>query len=161
MATQTLTSDERSHTESEPQATPRLVYTHAPVLMAKLLSEESDGTWVVGLGTVERALPVDPAVDPALLREAYESGARVLVDSNHPPTIVGVVQTQREITIDREGNVDTELRRFVVSASESFLLKSPGAFVRGKAREIELYGDTVLTRARDLARTLSAMIKLN
>lgn len=142
------------------EAPSRLVYTHAPVLMGRLLERVGDG-WRVDLGTLERDLPVDPSVDPALLDDACEHGSRVLVDATVEPTIVGVISTRRAITMDREGKVDAEVRSFRVSAEDEVLLRSPGAFVRAKARRVEVYGERVLTRARDVAKILAAMIKLN
>lgn len=148
-------------THVEPTEAPsRLVYTQAPVLMARLL-ERTDAGWRVDLGTLEREVPVDPSVDPELLDEAHQIGARVLVDASGEPVIVGVVATRRAVTIDPEGRVDASVRSFRVSADDEVLLRSPGAFFRAKARRAEVYGERVLTRARDVAKILAAMIKLN
>lgn len=138
----------------------RLVYTQAPVLLGRLVEPCEDG-WSVDLGAVRRDVAVDPSVDPVLLDEARDTGARVLVDASSVPTIVGVVATRRTLSVDRNGNVAAKVKSFEVSADEQVLLKTPGAFVRAKAREVEVYGDRVLTRARDLAKILAAMIKLN
>src|SRR5690606_34097664 len=100
----------------------------------------------------------DESVDPALLDEAHATGARVLVEAGGTPSIVGVVATRRALTLDREGRVTAEVTSLEVSAQEQVLLKIPGAFVRAKAREIEVYGERVLTRARNLAKILAAMI---
>ncbi|HJL19798.1 MAG TPA: hypothetical protein RMH99_29310 [Sandaracinaceae bacterium LLY-WYZ-13_1] len=156
--TESEAPEETRREESEPA--PRLVYTQAPVLLGRLLERLDGGRWRVDLGAVERALPVDEAVDPALLDEAAAQGARVLVDGS-APSIVGVVATRRGLTIDREGRLRERLRSVELEASEQVLFKVPGAFVRAKAREVEVYGDRVLTRARDLAKVLAAMIKLN
>ena len=148
-----------------PEAAPRLVYTQAPVLLGKLLEPAEGGRWRVDLGAVQRDLAVDESVDPALLDEAHAAtpiaGARVLVDAAGEPTIVGVVATRRALTVDPEGRVEHSVRSLKVTAEEEVLLRVPGAFVRAKAREIEVYGDRVLTRARTLAKVLAAMIKLN
>lgn len=144
-----------------PEAAPRLVYTQAPVLLGKLLEPAEGGRWRVDLGAVQRDLAVDESVDPVLLDEAHAAGARVLVDAAGEPTIVGVVATRRALTVDPEGRVEHSVRSLKVTAEEEVLLRVPGAFVRAKAREIEVYGDRVLTRARTLAKVLAAMIKLN
>jgi hypothetical protein len=151
---------ERDHETVPESPTPRLVYTHAPVLLGRLIAPHPDG-WRVDLGTVQRVVAVDESVDVALLDEAARHGARVIVDAADEPVIVGVVATRRAVTIDREGRVDEDLRSFEVRAEERVLLKVPGAFVRAKERAVEVYGDRVLTRARDLAKILAAMIKLN
>lgn len=151
---------EGSRLEAEAPRPRKLVYTNAPVLLGRLLGRDLDG-WRVDIGTIERTAVADSAVDPSLLAEALESGARVLVDASADPVIVGVVMTRRALEIDRVGDVKTRVRTFEIDASESVLLKVPGAFVRAKARQVEVYGDRVLTRARDLAKILAAMIKLN
>ncbi len=142
------------------EPSPRLVYTQAPVLLGRLIEAAGEG-WRVDLGAVEREVDVDPSVDPKLLVDAARRGSRVLVDATGVPLIVGVIATQRALVIDSDDRVEAEVRSFRVDAEEEVLLKTPGAFVRAKARAVELYGDRVLTRARDLAKILAAMIKLN
>ena len=153
-------SDPSPLVEALPEPSPRLVYTQAPVLLGRLV-EPTDAGWRVDLGALERELRVDPSVDPKLLVDAARRGSRVLVDATGEPLIVGVIATQRGLVIDDEDRVDAGVRSFRVDAEEEVLLKTPGAFVRAKARAVELYGDRVLTRARDLAKILAAMIKLN
>jgi hypothetical protein len=136
----------------------RLVYTHAPVLLAKLVRKTERG-WIVDLGTIEKEIPIDASVDPALLDEAFAIGARVLVDGG--ASIVGAVATRRAMSIDPDGRVSAKVKSLEVVAEDQVLLQTPGAFVRAKAREVEIYGDRVMTRARDLAKILAAMIKLN
>jgi hypothetical protein len=138
----------------------KLVYTHAPILLAKLV-EKTDTGWKVDLGTVVREIAVDASVDPSLLHEAYEHGARAIVDASGTPAIVGVVATRRALSIDREGRVDAKVKALEVTAEEQILFKVPGAFVRAKAREVEVFGERVITRARNVAKILAAMIKLN
>jgi hypothetical protein len=138
----------------------RLVYTQAPVLLGRLV-ERVEGGWVVDLGAVRREMACDESVDPALLDEAHETGARVLIDASAAPAIVGVVATRRGLSLDRDGRVSAKVKALEISAEEQVLLKVPGAFIRAKAREVEVYGERVITRARDLAKILAAMIKLN
>lgn len=141
---------------------PRLVFTQAPILLAKLLAPTPDADgWRVRIGSVERTLAADDCVDPVLLRDAAMRGARVIVDATDVPTIVGVVTTQRALVIDEEGDVRVRVRSLEVDAEDEVLLKTPGAFLRAKKRGVELYGDRVVTRARDLVKILAAMIKLN
>src|SRR5688572_27898670 len=83
----------------------RLVYTQAPVLLAKLI-ERTERGWRVDLGSVTREVAVDASVDPALLDEAHARGARAIVDASGEPAIVGVLATHRAVAIDREGRVD-------------------------------------------------------
>ncbi len=143
------------------EPSPRVVYVQAPVLLGRLVRADGD-EWIVRLGGQERTIAVDETVDRALLWDAYERGARVLVDqSDDEPVIAGVVATQRSLVIDTEGHVDVELESMKISARTELLLKTPGAFLRAMDREVELFGDTVLTRARNLAKVLAAMIKLN
>lgn len=139
---------------------PRLVYTHAPVLLGRLVAPHADG-WTVDLGSIVRVVARDESVDPALLEDALRLGARVLIDATAEPVIVGVIATQRAMTIDRDGRIEEKVRSFAVEAEESVLLKVPGAFLRAKERAVEVYGDRVLTRARDLVKILAAMVKLN
>lgn len=136
------------------------VLSPPPVLLGRL--DAADGAaWLVEVGASIRRAEVDSSVDPVLLKDVARRGARVLLEAGSPLRIVGVLQTQRALTVDRSGDVKADVRSLEVNASESILLRTTGAFVRAKAREVEVYGDRVLTRARDLARTLSAMIKLN
>ncbi len=139
---------------------PKVVYVQAPVVLGKLVARE-EGGWLARIGGVERVMPAEDQVDQVLLEEAMERGARVIIDQGEEPVIVGVVATQRTLVIDEGGSVDAEVERFVISARREVLLKTPGAFVRAKRREIEVYGDKVLTRGRELAKVLAAMIELN
>lgn len=147
-----------SRDEAAPE--PRLVYTQAPVMLGRLI-ERGERGWVIDLGALRREVSVDESVDPALLDEAHETGARVLVDASASPSIVGVVATRRGLSLDREGRVSAKVKALEIDAEEEVLLKVPGAFIRAKAREVEVYGERVITRARNLAKILAAMIKLN
>ena len=75
--------------------------------------------------------------------------------------IAGVVQTQRSLTVDANGEVNADVRAFRIRVERELLLSSAQAFVRVKRRDIELYGGEVLTRARDVARILGRLISLN
>lgn len=150
----------KSRTEKNREAEPRLVYTQAPVLLGRIV-ERGERGWVVDLGPVRRELDADDGVDPALLEEAKEAGARVLVDASATPLIVGVVATRRALSIDADGRVAAKVRSIELSADEEIVFRIPGAFLRAKAREVEVYGERVLTRARNLAKIMAAMIKLN
>lgn len=151
-----------AETEATDAAQPaRLVYTQAPVLLGRLEERLEGGRWRARVGAVSRELAVDPAVDPALLEEALELGARVIVETEPEPTVVGVVAVRRALAVQPDGSVQAKVRALKVEAEDEILLKVPGAFLRTKAREVEVYGDRVVTRARNLAKILAAMIKLN
>jgi hypothetical protein len=156
------TSPEPSAAPAAPsaRAEPRLVYTQAPVLLARVV-DEVEGGFRVELGTITKVMPIDASVDPALIREACASGARVLVDQTASPVIVGVVATRRSLSIERDGSVAARVERFEVDAKREIVLKTPGAFVRAMPHEVELYGERVVTRARNLVKLLAAMIKIN
>src|SRR5262245_24418160 len=114
----------------------------APGIALGVLLAEADGRWRVRLGTGEKMVGVDPTVDPALLREALRSGARVVLDTTDPeaPVVVGALVTGRALTIDRAGDVAAQVRRFKVTAAEEALLSAAGAFVRVAREDVELYG---------------------
>ena len=66
---------------------PRLVFTQAPILLAKLLAPTPDADgWRVRIGSVERTLAADDCVDPVLLRDAAMRGARLIVDATDVQT---------------------------------------------------------------------------
>jgi hypothetical protein len=124
---------------------------------------EAAGGWRVRHGRTEQPLQADPCVDPALLREAAATGARVVLDASAdgPPVIVGVIATRRALTVDPDGAVEARVRRFSLTASEEATLAGPGAFVRLKLDDVELYGRRVISRARELYRVLGRMVKIN
>jgi hypothetical protein len=140
---------------------PVLASTQAgAVVLATVLAEEAGG-WRVRIGAQEQVMVLDPSVDPALVREALEEGARALVEANPVPTLVGVVQTSRALRVDRQGGVDAEVERFQVHASQGAMLKTAAAFLQVKGAEVELYGERILSRAREVAKILARMINLN
>jgi hypothetical protein len=151
-----------SEPEPATKPDPSSALTSAPALpaglgLARVVAREGDG-FRVRSGKVEVVVPCDPCVDPALVEEAIASGGRVVLEEG---VIVGTLATSRSLRIDRQGAVDAEVSRFAVRAQESALLKSQKAFLELKGSNIELYGHQVLTRARELARILGRMIKLN
>ena len=84
-----------------------------------------------------------------------------MIDSSGEPVIVGVLSTARAVAIGRDGAVDARVRRFAVTVEEEAVVRSRAAFIQVKAAEVELYGNRVVTRARELAQVLARMIKLN
>jgi hypothetical protein len=130
------------------------------VLLATVLAGEAGG-WRVRIGTREQVVALDPSVDPALVREALADGARVLVEARPSPVLVGVVQTSRALRVDRGGKVDATVERFSVQAHQGATLKTAAAFVQVKGSQVELYGERILTRAREVAKILAKMINLN
>ncbi len=130
-------------------------------LVLGTLLERQGSAFRVRVAGAERLLPWDPAVDPALLEQAMASGARVVVELGAAPAIVGALVVARPLSIDRHGDVEARVRRLRLTAVDEVLLRTGGAFARLKGGELELYGDRVLTRAREVARILGRMIKLN
>ncbi|MCP3098220.1 hypothetical protein LZ198_04925 [Myxococcus sp. K15C18031901] len=128
--------------------------------LATVVAAESSG-WRVRLGTQEQVLSLDASVDPALVREALESGARVLVELCAPPVVVGVVQTSRALRVNRQGRVEAQVETFEIHALQGATVKTSGAFMQVKGSEVELYGTRILTRAREVAKILARMINLN
>jgi hypothetical protein len=100
-------------------------------------------------------------VDPALLDEASATGARVLLETEPVPLIVGVVQVARTPSINREGDFIAKARRVVLEGQREVQLKTTRAFVRLHHEDVELFGRNVLTRAREAAKILARMIDLN
>lgn len=133
--------------------------------------EATGGLWQVRLGGRTgasasadlRPCAADASVDPALLREAIATGARVVLDRDESGemTIVGVLATRRALTIDRTGAVEADVRRFSITAAEEALLRASGAFLQIKLDDVELYGKRVVSRARELYRVLGRMVKIN
>ncbi len=138
----------------------RIVHKRPPIWLGKLVKED-EGGWRVRAGGEEWVLPLDPAVDPALIAEACAEGIRVLVDAEGAPAIVGIVQTSRALRIDRRGAVDAQVERFSIHARKEAVLKTFSSFIQLKGGEVELYGTRILSRAREAAKILARMIHLN
>lgn len=140
----------------------RVVYTHAPLQLARLVAHSDQG-WRIEVAGAESHVLAAPDVDPALLDEVLARGGRVLVESTSQgeTKIAGVMQTRRAVEIDPDGHVSAKVRSFTVEASGEVLLKTTAAFLRVQAKNVELYGGEVLTRARDAARILGRLITLN
>ncbi|AGC48151.1 hypothetical protein MYSTI_06878 [Myxococcus stipitatus DSM 14675] len=166
MSFQALKSVERGEAETPDEPARQMRLARAPeaalppMCMGRLVAREATG-WRVRIGATEHVLSVDPSVDPALLEEALASGARVIVDAVEAPVIVGLLTTQRALQVDRQGRVDARVRGFSVVADEKVLLRVPGSFVQVTSTEVELYANRVLTRAREVAKVLATLIKLN
>lgn len=132
----------------------------APLVLATVVAREGD-SWRVRAGGAEALASVDASVDGALLEAARASGARVVLELGEAPLIVGTLQTARALTVGRDGDVDVAARAFTVTATEKVVMRVPGAFVMVSSGEVEVFANRVLTRAREVARTLAAMIKFN
>jgi len=133
------------------------------VSLAKVVGPAAAG-WRVRMGGRPRIVAADASVDPALLEDAAKSGATVVIDENAEgggAAIVGVLATSRAVTIDKNGVVDARVKRFRITADEEALLRTMTAFVRLKGDDAEVYGNEVVTRARELCRIFGRMIKLN
>lgn len=139
----------------------RVVYAALPFLLARVQRREGDRCRVTTADGRAFEAGIDTAVDPALVDEAATTGARVIVEMGESPTIAGVLLVSRPLSIGRDRRVDAEVESFTVSARESATLKTSSAFVQVKAREVELYGEKVLARARNLVKLAAAMIRLN
>lgn len=157
----------RAATEaSEPKSgraerAPRVVYAEPPLRLGAPVERLGDDAWRVRIGAHDVEATLHPSVDPALVAEVAARGGRVIVEQAPTPVIAGVLQTARALTMDARGDVRAQVRRLDVTASERVLLKTPGAFASITGREIELYSGRVLTRAREIARVLAGMIRLN
>ena len=139
---------------------PRVVYTQPPAMLGVVLGRGVNG-WRVRLGDVERELPADPAVDEALLEEAALTGGRALVDTSAQPVLAGLLVTSRSVRISRTGVVDAEVNDFRVTSEKDILLRTRETFVQLRETEVELHGNRIVARARELAKILGRMIKLN
>ena len=132
----------------------------AGAALARLVAPAGD-VWEVRVGGQTHHVGVCPSVDPALLAEACEAGARVLIEVSGTPLIVGVVQVARTPTMDREGNLIADAQRVILRGAQEVLLQSKRSYVRLQHEDIELYGRDSLTRARGVAKILARMIDLN
>jgi hypothetical protein len=146
-----------------PEAEPQVESRPAPVpgvALARVLGR-AGAAWRVHMAGGEQTVAADPAIDPALLDEAARSGARVVLELGPAPAIAGVLQTARAIAIGRDGSVDISVKRLAVTVAEEALLKSAGAFLKVGPQELELYGNRLVSRARELYRVLGRMVKIN
>lgn len=130
------------------------------LVLAFLTQRRDGGGWMARIAGQDTQVAVDPSVDPALLDDCLARGARVVVEGSAPPTVVGTLATARAVTVDEHGDVHIKARRFTVAADD-LLLAAAGAFVQVKLDEVEIYGRRVAARAREVARLLGRMIKLN
>lgn len=104
----------------------------------------------------------EPDVDVALLEQvAAQQGRVVLDDVAGEATIAGVLMTTRALGIDAQGDVAAKVRSLRIDVEKDATLVAPEAFLRVRPGEVEVYGVRVLTRAREVAKILAAMIKLN
>jgi len=142
------------------EASPRVVYLQAPVVLGRVVELEGDRC-VVEIGGQPRDAELDPSVDPALVEEAFTHGSRVVLDTTEGLVVVGTLTTQRTLAIDRDGRLEAKLSSLSLSVEDDLLLKSSGAFIRLKKHEAEIYANRILHRARGAVRLLGAVIKLN
>lgn len=150
---------EKVVSEETPQG--RVVYLQRGVALGVLLGRAEGGAWRVRVHGAERELPADPSVDPALLAECVETGARVLIDGDAAPAIVGAVVTARPVSYGRDGAVAVRAPRVTVEAAEAVTLKTPWSFLRLNQSDAEVYGQRVVLRAREVARFLARLISMN
>jgi hypothetical protein len=137
----------------------RVVYVMPPIALASVVAREG-ARYRVRVGAQELLAELDPAVDPALVDEAIESGARVVLDPA-AQAICGLLATSRAVRIDRRGDVRAEVRQFSVNAKEGVLLKTASSFVQLDPQRLELFASETVVRAREVFRALSQIIKLN
>lgn len=138
----------------------RVISLWPQITLGRLVAP-TDGGWLVEVGRRELEAVVDETVDPELLVQARETGARVVLEGGAAARIVGLLTTRRALEVDREGVVSAKVRRLALDVAEEALLRAPGAFVRLEPHAIELYANRALVRGREIVRVLSSMIKLN
>jgi hypothetical protein len=136
--------------------------TAGALSLATVLAK-SGGGWRVRAGARTRVVAADPSVDPVLLETCVVSCAHVVIDeaAEGGPRIVGALATSPALTIDRAGNVEARVKRLRITASEEALLRTLSSFLRVKGDDVEIFGEDVVTRARELCRLFGRMIKLN
>jgi hypothetical protein len=78
----------------------RVVYTEPPILLAKVIGEE-EGGFRIQVGSRDHVVACDASVDPAIVRAAIASGARVVLERVPELSIVGALQTAQTLTGDR------------------------------------------------------------
>lgn len=129
--------------------------------LALPVAERAPGRWAVRLGAREVEASLDPSVDVALVREALGRGARVVVECGAEPVIVGALATRRAVEFGPDGSVAVAARRFEVTATERLTLRTARAYVDLKRADVEVYGNRVVTRAREVAKVLARLVSLN
>lgn len=155
------TAAETARERAEPPL-PRVVYTEPPFVLGQVVALAGDNRVTVRINGEVRDAALDASVDPQLLQEAIRSGARVVVETGVTPLVVGLLCTQRALTIDRSNRVSARLESLKLDVQEKLLLKTPLSFLKMDARgEVELFGERLVSRARKLAKILAAHISLN
>ena len=139
---------------------PRLVYTEAPIQLGRLVRSTEQG-WVVRVGGTEMNAAPDNGVDHLLLQQCLERNSPVLIESGHPPLIVGALATQRTLEIDPQGRVEAHVDSFAIHAQKELMLRAASSFLRLRGGEIESFAGEVVTRARNTVRILGALIRMN
>jgi hypothetical protein len=142
------------------EPSPTTTTPRAGLGLARLIAREGEA-WRVSVGGVERVAERDPSVDEALLDECLARGARVVVEEGAAVVIVGALATSRSLSVDARGDVRAAVGVFEVTARESVTLRTDRAFVQVKGPDVETFGRTVVTRARELAKVLGRMVKIN
>jgi len=140
-----------------PAADPAAAPAPGTIALATVVAREGE-RFGVRIGCGEFLAGCDPSVDPALVAEAMATGARVVLEGD---VIVGTLAVARSLAIDRDGAVEAQVKRLALTAEESALLRTRHSFLRLEGADVEIYGAQILTRARELARFLARMIKLN
>lgn len=144
-------------------ASTRAIDAEPQVLLARVIAFNADGSLLIDVtARGQRQAQLDPSVDRSLIAQCIETGARVVLESGDPPTIVGVLATQRTLTIDPHGDVIAKLRNLRVEVEQGLLLRAPKAFLQlDREGAVELFGERLIHRARKVAKILAAHISLN
>lgn len=145
--------------EKRPGGRARIVYTQPPIALGVVV-ERKGSHYRVRLGPHEALMKAEGHLDPALLDEAMRGGHRVVVEPS-TKTICGLLQTSRALSIDRDGDVSADVRRFEVRAEQEALLRAAGSFLHLDDDRAELFAKEALVRARGALRALARLIKLN
>lgn len=149
----------RKPIENRERAPARVVYVQPPITLATVVAREG-ASYRVRIGANEAVVDLDPCVDRALVDEALETGARVVVDpATH--TLCGLLTTSRTLRIDHHGDVRAHVRTLEVTAQDGVLLKTPSSFFQLDTQRLELFASETVVRARDAFRALAQLIKLN
>ena len=139
---------------------PRTPAAVAPFTLVRVLGEEG-GQWRVEQGAQRMLVELDASVDPELVREAILTGARALLETSSGNRLVGLLQTGRVLTVDRQNRIRARVESFALHVGAELTLQTATAFVRLKGGEVELYGHRVLTRAREVAQVIARLVSFN